>query len=142
MADDKPYFKVPYTEDENQFSLGHSIAVIRGWRAKDTYPWMRRRTVNFLVPRCAFWLSVLTVAVHAWWASVSHCGVDFQRGGAVVVLLSAAGYGLVSWHEATSLMVNKLSPFHPLFMLPLLGVVGTLLWGYGDLLPFFGTACR
>lgn len=136
-------YKVP--NDDKLFRLIHCWRIIREWRTEGTYPWMRRRTANYLAPRIAWWMSLLIVAVHWWWAASSSCGFNFARGGALVVLLSAIAFGWVAWHEPRGGMldggpVNRWAFFHPLFMLPFLGLVGTILWGYGDLLPF-GSRC-
>lgn len=135
--------KVPREADD--FGFIHSCRIIREWRADDTYPWMHRLTIDYLAPRAAWWASVLVVAAHWWWASSSGCGFNFARGGALLVLISASAYGLLVWYASDVAVVSgstikKWHPFHPLFMLPFLGFVGTILWGYGDLLPF-GKTC-
>lgn len=136
-------FKVPH--DENDFRLSHCLRIIREWGREDTVPWMRRHTANYLAPRIAWWVSLLILIVHAWWAASASCGFNFSRGGALVVFVSAVAFGWIAWHEPKAGVlgggpVNKLTLFHPLFMLPFLAALGTLINSYGDLIPF-GNAC-
>ena len=139
----KNHFKVP--NDDKAFKLAHCFCVLREWNRGDTYPWMRRRTANYLAPRIAWWASLLVIILHGWWASSSSCSFNFARGGALVVLISAAAYGWIMWHEPKGGLlgggpINRFEPFHPLLMIPLLGALGTIMWGYGDMLRF-GVAC-
>ncbi len=136
--------KVPH--DEESFHFRHCIIVILSWSEKDTYPWMKRRTVNFLAPRLALAFTLLSVIIHTIWALKSECGINFQRSGAMITFISAALYALTAWHEPKGGYLdggplNKIRPFEPMFLLPFLGLLGTIIWGYGDLLPFFGTKC-
>lgn len=136
------HFKVPYKEED--FRLRHALLVIREWRGADTYPWMRRRVMDYLAPRLALLFTVIVLIVHATWAMTSDCGVNFQRAGSPIVLISAGLYAAIEWHTPKGGMldgglVEKLKLFNPLFLLPLLGVLGTAIWGYGDLFPLFGS---
>lgn len=60
---------------------------------------------------------------------------------AAIVLISAPGFGCTAWHDTTGGMfsggpASRLTFLHPLFLLPALAFIGTIIWGYGDLLPF------
>lgn len=131
---------------EESFTLKTSWRVVRNWRR--TYPWMRRKAVNHLAPRLAFFISVLAIFAHAIWAAKTHCNVNFQRGGGIVTLTAAALYAVIEWHAPkgglwSGGLVEKLHIWNPLFLLPFLGGTGTLIWAYGDLLPWFGsTGCH
>jgi len=129
--------KVP--NDDDLFGVRHAVKIILEWEEAGTFPWMRRRTVNLLVPRLALLLCVVVLAVHLWWALSTGCSYHFARAGALVALIAAIGIGTVAWHEPkggllNGGLVNRWAFFHPMFMLPLLGVFGTVIWGYGDLL--------
>ncbi|MBY5385212.1 hypothetical protein [Rhizobium leguminosarum] len=61
------------------------------------------------------------------------------------MIASALAFGWISWHEPKTMLlsggqVTTWSFFNPLFILPLIAFIGTVIWGYGDLLPF-GRAC-
>ncbi len=134
--------KVPH--EEEVFGLVDALTVISSWTAQDTYPWMRRLAISYLAPRLALLFSTLVLGGHVIWAMKSGSGVNFQRGGAPVVFISAVCYAVIEWHEPKAALldggpVRKLRLFNPLFLLPLLAAIGTLVWGYGDLLPFFAT---
>jgi hypothetical protein len=136
--------KVP--EDEAEFTARDAFKILREWNQDGTVQWMKRLTVNLLAPRLAWWLSLMVIGLHGWWACKSSCGVNFARGGALIVLLSAIGLGVVAWYEPNYGLlsggkIKRWHFFHPLVMLPALGIIGTVLWGYGDLLPIFGNAC-
>lgn len=131
--------KVP--RDKKDFRLIHYWHVFCHWRKFDTPQWMREATATYLAPRLALWASIAVVALHWWWAAISGVSLNFARGGALVVLISAVSYGWFTWHLTNVAIpsggpVRRFSLFDPYFMLPLLGVVGTILWGYGDLVPF------
>jgi hypothetical protein len=133
--------KIPYEKD---FTIAEAWLVVSTWRQNDTYPWMKKKAVIYLAPRVAFWLSIVVLFVHYIWALYSHCNVNFPRGGAVISLLAAGLYAVIDWHDPhTALLsggqIQRVTIFNPFFVLPLLGAVGALVWGYGDLLPFFGT---
>lgn len=132
--------KVP--NDSEAFSCKDAFVVLFSWNAEDTYPWMRYHAVNYLAPRAALAVSIAALASHAAWAILSDCGVNFQRAGAPVVLISALCYALIEWREPKVGLLSggrlqRLKLFNPLFILPVLAAVGTLVWGYGDLLPLF-----
>jgi hypothetical protein len=135
--------KVPF--DEEVFGFLDAMKIIREWNASDTYPFMRKNTANYLAPRLALWVSLAAVALHWYWATSSQCSFHFARSGAVLVLASALAYGWISWHDPKTMhlsggKISNWALFNPLFMLPFLGFVGTIIWGYGDLLPF-GKSC-
>ncbi|KYH02493.1 hypothetical protein [Bradyrhizobium sp. DOA1] len=134
--------KLPFHGD---FDFQQAWLAVREWRDPSTAPYMKRKAMEYFAPRVAFWLSVVSLAGHWYWASTTHCGVNFQRGGAIVVLAAAALYAVLEWHDPKSAMlsggrIQRIWFYNPAFLLPLLGAAGTLIWGYGDLLPFFGSA--
>lgn len=136
--------KLPY---EGDYGLSQSWQVVREWTREDTYPWMKVKALECLLPRAAFWVSFIVLASHWYWAEASHCGVNFQRGGAVITLAAALAYAVLEWHDSgTALLSGQRAPiwsfFKPAFVLPVLAAVGTAVWGYGDLLPIFeSTGC-
>ncbi|MCD0421232.1 hypothetical protein LOC51_28770 [Rubrivivax sp. JA1024] len=106
---------------------------------------MKRKAIAYFAPRATLFITVASLAIHSGWAWATNCGVNFQRGGAIVVLVAAALYALSEWYEAKGgrLDGGALERYHflnPAFLLPFLAALGTLIWGYGDLLPFFGAA--
>lgn len=116
------------------------------WNWRQVYPYNRRLAVEYLSPRCALWISLLALLVHALWAAHSHCGVNFQRAGAIISLAAAVLYATVEAHrnDAAKLSGSPILPFSfyaPGFLLPFLAALGTAIWGYGDLIPYFGTRC-
>ncbi|MDA9524131.1 hypothetical protein XI06_28600 [Bradyrhizobium sp. CCBAU 11434] len=61
------------------------------------------------------------------------------------MLAAAALYAVLEWHEPSTANLSGGSVlqfwfYNPAFLLPFLGAGGTLVWGYGDLLPFFGSS--
>ncbi|XHC10656.1 hypothetical protein ABWH98_24520 [Labrenzia sp. ac12] len=131
-------FKIPYEEEE--FSGRHAIKILREWRSEDTAPWMKRRAVNYLSPRCAALISVITLLVHLIWAERSSCAINFQRSGSLLVLNAAAFYAFIEWHKAdggklSGGKLKRYSLFNPFIVLPIIAALGTVVWGYGDLLP-------
>jgi hypothetical protein len=135
--------KIPYEKD---FTIAEAWLVLTTWRQSDTYPWMKRRTVNYIALRAAFFVSLIVLFVHCIWALQTHCGINFQRGGSIIALLAAGLYAVVDWHDPKTVFLSgggmrPITFFDPYFMLPVLGALGTVVWGYGDLLPFFGI-CR
>lgn len=131
--------KIPY---DGELKLNEVMLVIRTWQQSDTYPWMRRKAIDYIAPRAAFVFSIIFIIIHYRWALESKCGVNFQRSGAVIALVSAALYSLIEWHKPDAAVlegtIKRFKFFSPYFMLPLLLAVGTVIWGYGDLLPMFG----
>jgi hypothetical protein len=134
--------KLPY---DGEFNFKQAWQAVREWRRPDTAPYMKRKAVRYFAPRLALWTSVLSLVGHWYWASITHSSVNFQRGGAIVVLAAAALYAVLEWHQpsTSNLSGGPVQQFwfhNPAFLLPFLGAVGTLVWGYGDLLPFFGSS--
>jgi hypothetical protein len=130
---------------EKEFTIVEAWLVVSTWRQGDTYPWMKKNAVVYLAPRAAFWVSIIVLFGHCVWAIHSNCNVNFQRGGSIITLLAAGLYAIIDWHDPHTMLlsvgqIKRLKIFNPYFILPLLAAVGTLVWGYGDLLPFFGTA--
>jgi hypothetical protein len=136
--------KLPF---DGNYDFGQAWLAICRWRSPDTVPHMKRKAMKYFAPRLALWISALSLVGHGYWASITHCGVNFQRGGAIVVFAAAALYAILEWHEPNGAildggLVQRIWFYNPAFLLPLLGAVGTLIWGYGDLVPFFGsTGC-
>ena len=132
---------------DDEIRLIEALKILREWRAPDTYPWMREKTVKLLSPYIGYILTAFIVAIHYFWATQSLCSINFQRGGALVVLVSAVLFAWVEWHTPNHALLSggrlpKFSFFSPLVSLPLIAVFGTLLWGYGDLLPWLqSTKC-
>lgn len=131
---------------DGDVEISHVLGVIRRWNRTETYPWMKRKIINYLAPRLAAGISVAALTLHAFWAHSSGCSVNFQRGGAIVTLIAAALYAVVEWHDPKTLHlsggpVTKLTFSNPYLTLPLLATLGTVVWGYGDLITWFGTAC-
>lgn len=87
---------------------------------------------------------IATLVFHYHWASANESALAFQRSGAAIVALDAAFFGLVRWHLDS---LNSISYWNgrPVWIeekifaaLSLVfAIIGTLIWGYGDLL-FFG----
>jgi hypothetical protein len=107
---------------------------------------MKRHTIDCLAPRLTWVMCLAAIFIHFIWAYQTSCSVNFQRGGAIVVFASALCYALVDWHKSDAAVpsgspVKKLSLVEPLFVCPLFGTIGTLMWGYGDLITWFGTQC-
>jgi hypothetical protein len=131
--------KIPYY---GEIKPKEAMLVIRTWTQSDTYPWMKRKAIDYFAPRAAFICSIIVLTIHYWWAFESKCGVNFQRSGAVIALVSAALYSLIEWHKSDAGVlggtIKRFRFFSPYFMLPLLLAMGTVIWGYGDLLPMFG----
>lgn len=124
---------------EERYTLKEAVLVVSNLRAAPHRAF--RGAVEYFVPRIALFLSILLFVLHIWWAVSSRCGVNFARGGALLVLVSAGGLGWMTWLDPKLTFLsggprNKFDWLHPLVMLPLIGVVGTIIWGYGDLLPF------
>jgi hypothetical protein len=136
--------RIPY---EGPISLREVILVLRGWRAADTYPWMRRKAMNWLVPRAGWGMCLGLVALHFAWAGISSCSADFARAGAAVTLVAAIGAALLDWHDPKAMALDggKLPIFrllNPIVALALQVALGTIIWGYGDLLPILSrTGC-
>ncbi|WP_210168388.1 hypothetical protein [Aminobacter sp. DSM 101952] len=140
MVDGKVKYLPKVTNDDDTFAFRHAIKILREWDQKGTFPWMKRRTAEYLAPRLALWACLLALFLHGWWAITTSCSLHFARSGAAIVLVSALAFGWTAWHEAPKMLVNRLAFFHPLCMLPALALLGTLIWGYGDLVPF-GKSC-
>lgn len=127
-------------------SLVDAFRVLWVWNEKDTYPYMKRSSIGFLAPRFTWILCIAGIVIHFIWALNTNCSVNFQRGGAVVVFAAALCYALVDWHKSDAAVfsgspVKKLSLMEPLFVCPLFGTIGTIIWGYGDLITWFGNCC-
>lgn len=113
------------------------------WKWNVAVPWVQRKALDYLAPRIALVVSLVAIGGHAIWAVHTHNGVNFQRGGGVVSLTAAALYAAIDWHAPkggalSGGLVEKLRTFNPKFLLPFLAGIGTLIWAYGDLLPWFG----
>lgn len=131
-------FKISY---DKKMTFRESITILREWYKDDTFPWMKRKTVNFVSPYICYFSITIILSVHYFWAVETDCSVDFQRGGALIVLVSAFLFGWTEWHkpEGGPLgggKIKKFGLFEPHFAIPLTAIIGTLLWGYGDLVPW------
>lgn len=131
--------------NETDFTIVVFWRVLKKWRESDTYPWMKQMAVTYIAPRAALGISLIALFVHFIWAIYTKCGVNFQRGGSIVALSAAALYAFVDWHDPkTALLsgkrINRLRILGPYIMLPILAAIGTIVWGYGDLIPFFGNS--
>jgi hypothetical protein len=126
-------------------SLAEAWLIIREWRKPDTFPWMRRKVVNWLVPRLSWVLSALSIVAHIVWAILSSCSTDFTRAGAAVTVIAAIGAALVDWHEPNAAMLDggpvpRFRLLDPMVAIALQVALGTLIWGYGDLVPLLSRA--
>lgn len=129
--------KIRYDED---LKFLDALKILAQWHANDTHPWMKRKAANYISPRIGYLLTIIILLLHYYWAIESNCSINFQRGGATIVLVSALFFAWVDWHPPASGQlsggkVEKFSIWSPLFALPLIAVIGTIIWGYGDLLP-------
>lgn len=137
--------KLPYDGD---YGFRQAWLALREWRRPDTVLYMKRKAMEYVAPRLAFWISFLSLVLHSHWAWTTHCGANFQRGGAIVAFAAAALYAVLEWHDPKTAVlsggpIQRVSFYNSALLLPLLGAAGTLIWGYGDLLPFFGsTGCK
>ncbi|WP_448954840.1 hypothetical protein [Labrys neptuniae] len=136
--EEKRDFASKYHNEKMTWCL--AIEILFNWQ-NETIPWRRRRTSEFLAPRCAIILSVSALILHFWWAWSSACGLNFARAGADVVLIAATAYAWVEWHSVSGGLlsggpVNRFAIWESGWLLPALAAGGTLIWGYGDLLPF------
>ncbi|GJE27540.1 hypothetical protein [Methylobacterium organophilum] len=134
----------PKLSYEGEYGFAQSWQVIREWSRDDTYPWMKLKALEYLLPRAAFWVSIAVLGSHWYWAEASRCGVNFQRGGAVITVAAALAYATLEWHDpGTAHLSGARAPvwsfFKPAFVLPVLAALGTAVWGYGDLLPTLQT---
>lgn len=122
--------------------------VIKNWRKSDTYRGMKREVIIFIAPRIAWLISLIAIVAHAYWVINSKISMNFSRCGAVITLMTAALYAVLDWHDpkATVLSgakIKSIKIFDPYITLPILAVIGTAVWGYGDWLlekffPDFG----
>jgi len=122
-----------------------ALKILSEWNAEDTYPWMKRKTVNFISPFIGYILTTIILGIHYIWAVESECSVNFQRGGAMVVLVSAWLFGWIDWHKSEAGIlgggpIKKFDFFAKHFAVPFVAIIGTLTWGYGDLLPWISQA--
>ena len=122
-----------------------SFKVIKNWH--NAFPWQKRKAVEFASPRLGLFSSVLTIAFHVYWAVTSSCSENFQRGGSIVVFISAIMFAYSNWHDSKGGRldggpVEKFEFWNPNLLMPIIAGVGTLIWGYGDLVPLFGNCGR
>ena len=88
-----------------------------------------------------FLLFALIVFTHICWAKASDDPTNFQRGGALIVIVE---FSLFSWVRFFDNQIQSqawvggrpVSKFEKLSFLfaVVLGVIGTFIWGYGDLI--------
>lgn len=131
--------KIP---NHGRMQFRHSLKIIREWDHHDTHPWMKRKTVDFISPLIGYALTLIIIIAHYIWAFETGDGLNFGRGGALIVLVSGALYGWIDWFRSGNEHEDDidLRQFHVLeshFAIPFIAVLGTLIWGYGDLLPWF-----
>lgn len=130
---------------EGPYTLGQAWFAVRNW-CKLPYPYQKRHTVQSLAPLVALVITLASLTVHFIVASMTNCSVNFQRGGSIISLTAAALYAVLDWHKNDAALPSgsRTQPFKlldPKILLPLLGVVGTLIWGYGDLIPLWSSKC-
>lgn len=126
-------------KDHIRFS--HALLILRHWRKSDTTHVERHRSSKYFASLLGCLLSLLIVTGHYYWAAQSDCIVNFQRGGSALVLLSAVLFAWVEWHRPHGELFSEFRARRPTWRspyitLPLIAVFGTLIWGYGDLLPW------
>ena len=111
----------------------------------------KKRWIDWWMPRLGVAASIAAIIAHAFWAHASGCKTDFARGGAAVVLIALAVFAPIQYFadadasvaRLSGKLIAPLSMFDPFFAPPILAIVGTLLWGYGDLVaPFAQGVCR
>ena len=59
----------------------------------------------------------------------------------MIVLVSAWFFGWIEWHKSDAAIlggtsIKKFEFFGTHVAIPLIAIIGTILWGYGDLLPW------
>jgi hypothetical protein len=115
------------------------------------------KTKSEMLPICSLvlqWLPRVTAAVafpvvisHGYWAFVTDCDVHFSRGGSLLVFMAVLSiFGLEDRMHRTSHMnfcdASGPIPFKflgPYIVAGSLAMIGTLIWGYGDLIAnYFG----
>jgi hypothetical protein len=128
------------------FFIKYSEVGVLSWQeqAKWANKWM---------PRLAMAASVLTLLVHGALAWRSDCPKGFERSGADIVAFALAAFAVIQYFADIDAGTARLSGkrmvpwsiLHPFVFLPILAIIGTVLWGYGDLLAglvMTGKGCR
>ena len=92
----------------------------------------------------AYVVTFAVLVMHAVWAHNTKCGVNFQRGGADISLVAAVLFAFVSWYGSEGFKLDggrvpKWSLLNPNVALPLVALLGTITWGYGDMVPWFSS---
>lgn len=115
--------------------------IIRNWKQFKSIPSVLAKFWGSLIPYLVCVFSLISITIHGYLSYIHSCSETFQRGGSLLVLMAAVGFGIIEYinPETTYLSGRKKRTFHlnnPLVALPFIAAVGTLIWGYGDLIPF------
>ena len=122
-------------------TAAQSLRVLRSWRR--VLFRSKVRVVQTHATAVALTATVVVISAHWAWARHTHNATDFARGGALVSLFTAlllATLATYTFDKGFQLDGGRVPEFHPLkpsFVVPVLAAVGTILWGYGDMVPWF-----
>lgn len=127
-------------------SLGEFTIVVRGWMDPKILPRSKIVVVQTYSTLIALTFTIPILLIHYMWAVHSQCSVNFQRAGADISLVAATIFAFMSWYAAPNSVLDsgglpKFSWRNPNFALPVVALIGTMVWGYGDMLPGFGNSC-
>jgi hypothetical protein len=125
---------------ENPYEFASAWLVIQ--MSGHATPTQKSKSITYLAPRAALWISVGAFAIHLVLAAIWHSGTTFQRSGSIITMAAASlcRFGLVRCRkESSQLSGDRPSTprlYEPAILLPVLAAVGTAIWGYGDLIKF------
>jgi len=105
----------------------------------------RKRAYDYLVPRLSWCLIVLALVAH-YNLAMGTCSVTFARGGATVTIIAAMAAAMSDWHAPSGMSLSggpvpRFQLFEPKLTVAIQVVLGTLVWGFGDLAPYLSKAC-
>lgn len=128
----------PVIQQGEQATFKKAWAVLRLGRT--AYPAERGRAVSYFLPRVSWILCAMAIGGHVAWA-LSSCPLNFGRGGAAVTMIAALAAAMTDWHAPNAMVLdggpaNVFRLLEPKIAIAMQVLLGTAIWGYGDLLPF------
>lgn len=100
----------------------------------------KENLAQILLPSLSWISALLILLVHYKWAISSQTNIHFQRAGAAIICVDIIAFSLMTFISNTVLSIaviggrtpSKLA-FLSAFSMAALAVVGTIIWGYGDI---------
>lgn len=133
-------------KDNGKYTFIQGLQTAMYWWKETTYFCQKKRAATASVSPLAIFFTIIILLIHSLLAWHFECSVTFQRGGADIALVAAALFAFINWYSMEGMVLDGgnvplFSWLNPNVILSLIALIGTVTWGYGDLMPFGTRGC-